>query len=232
MPYCSTLLLYGTSYAPGSTQSFYYYSCRAQSAPAVIAFQTTFDSTTTSSAATATTTQTSSASTSTTSSSASSSVSSVQTPSTNSLQSTQVSSVALPSTKAEIISSSPNIASSTIAAPSTTSASHATSNGLSQTSQIGIAVGVSIGVCILLAAVAFWFFRSRKAKADNRWLNQPSQTFPTYLHHLDGNKAVQPFDYRSNSFRTNLSGKSAREGDAPYELSSTVKTHELPAGNH
>lgn len=231
MPYCSTLVLYGTSYAPGSTQSFYYYSCQAQSAPAVIAFQTTFDSTTTASTSTVTT-QASSTSTSTTSSSASSSVSSVQTPSTSSLQSTQVSSAALPSTKAEIVSSSPNSASSTTAVPATTSASHAPSNGLSQTSQIGIAVGVSIGVCILLATIAFWFFRYRKARADKRWLDQPSQTFPAYLHHMDGTKAIHPFDYRSNSFCTNLSDKSASEGDAPYELSSTGRTHELSAGDH
>lgn len=230
MPYCSTLVLYGTSYAPGSTQSFYYYSCQAQNAPAVVAFQTTFDSTT-SSSATVTTTQAISTSTSTTSSTPSSSVSRAQTLSTSSLQSTQVSSAALPSTKAEIISSSPNSASSTIAASATTSASHAPSSGLSQTSQIGIAVGVSIGVCMLLASIAFWFFHHRKTKADRRWLDQPSKPFPTYLHHMDGTQVVHPFDYRSNSFRTILSGKSTGEGDALYELPSTGRTHELSTGD-
>ncbi|KAH0334348.1 hypothetical protein KCU81_g9504, partial [Aureobasidium melanogenum] len=244
LPYCSTLLLYGTTYAPGSTQSFYYYSCQIRSGPAVTAFQTTFDerdknaapATTTTSAssssssATTTTTEASSTSTSTTSSSSSSSESSVQTSPTSSLQSTQTSSGALPSTKANIISSSPNDASSTIAAPSTTSTNHASPNGISQTSQIGIAVGVSIGACILLASIAFLFFRHRKAKADKRWLDQPSQTFPAYLHHMDGSKAAHPFDYRSDSFRTNLSGKSASEG--AYELSSTGRTHELSAGDH
>ncbi|KAH0341649.1 hypothetical protein KCU83_g9593, partial [Aureobasidium melanogenum] len=240
LPYCSTLLLYGTTYAPGSTQSFYYYSCQIRSVPAVTAFQTTFDerdetaaSTTTSSAAptTTTTTEASSTSTSTTSSSASSSGSSVQTSSTGSLQSTQASSGTLPSTKANMISSSPSGASSTIVDPSATSTNHSSPNSLSQTSQIGIAIGVSIGVCVLLASIAFLFFRHRKAKADRRWLEQPSQTFPTYLHHMDGTKA-QPFDYRSDSFRTNLSGKSAGEGEAAYELSSTGRTHELSAGDH
>ncbi|KAG9592652.1 hypothetical protein KCU77_g6885, partial [Aureobasidium melanogenum] len=121
-------------------------------------------------------------------------------------------------------------ASSTIVDPSATSTNHSSPNSLSQTSQIGIAIGVSIGVCVLLASIAFLFFRHRKAKADRRWLEQPSQTFPTYLHHMDGTKA-QPFDYRSDSFRTKLSGKSAGEGEAAYELSSTGRTHELSAGD-
>jgi hypothetical protein len=42
-PYCSTLILYGTTYGSGYTQSYSYYGCLAESAPPVLAFQTTFD---------------------------------------------------------------------------------------------------------------------------------------------------------------------------------------------
>jgi len=121
-----------------------------------------------------------------------------------------------------------NLASSSIAIPSATATSQTSSNGLSQTSQIGIAIGASIGVCILLASLAFWFFRHRKAKADKKWLDQSPQNFPVYPHHMDSTKAGYPFDYRSDSQRTNLPGKSEGEVQETYELSSTGRLHELP----
>jgi hypothetical protein len=227
IPYCSTLVLYGQTYGPGSTQSYYYYSCQATTAPPVIAFQTTSDerdettsSATASTTSTTATTTASSSSISVTSSSTSSTVSSLGNTSAMSSPSTTQN-----PTKADGASSS------SIAIPSATATSQTSSNGLSQTSQIGIAVGASIGVFILLASLAFWFFRHRKAKADKKWLDQSPQNFSVYPHHMDSTKAGYPFDYRSDSQRTTFPGKSEGEVQETYELSSTGRLHELPT-NH
>jgi hypothetical protein len=71
--------------------------------------------------------------------------------------------------------------------------------------------------------------RHRKAKTQRQWLDQPSQNFSVYPHHTDSTKAAYPFDYRSNSQRTNLSGKSESGVEETYELSSAGRLHELPA---
>ncbi|THY43931.1 hypothetical protein D6C97_09093 [Aureobasidium pullulans] len=166
-PYCSTVLLYGTTYAPGSSYSFYSYGCLTKKLSDVVAFQTTLDeqaeattSTSASSAASltsvaeaASTSSTTSASSNSASASSSSSSETLQTPLAGSSTSSQAGAMASSS-------------------PSTSSAIPSPSSSLSQTFQIGIAVGASIGTSFLLAILAFLFWRHRKVKANKTWLDQ------------------------------------------------------------
>ncbi|THX27236.1 hypothetical protein D6D10_09513 [Aureobasidium pullulans] len=171
-PYCSTGLLYGTTYAPGSSYSFYSYGCLTKKLADVVAFQTTLDeraeatTSTSASSAASLTSVAEAASTSNTTSASSNSASASSSGSSETLQ-TPLAGLSTSSQAGAIVSSSPST-SSAIPSPSSTPSS----TTLSQTSQIGIAVGASIGFSFLLAILAFLFWRHRKAKANKKWLDQ------------------------------------------------------------
>ncbi|KAI5194054.1 hypothetical protein E4T39_08811 [Aureobasidium subglaciale] len=228
-PYCSTLLLYGTTYAPGSTYSFYFYNCQAKSVPMVIAYQTTLDERGAASSPVSSVLST----TATTEAAASSSS---DTSTQSGTPSSSASHSATTQTGAPVpIDTTPNgldTISTTSASGTPTTSSEASSGNLSQTSQIGIAVGVSIGVGVVLASLAFWFLRYRKAKNAQQCTHQRSQLQPSYVNHTVASKSLYPFDNRFSSFRTHSSGKSEVEGQALYELGATGRRHELAAGSH
>ncbi|THX20333.1 hypothetical protein D6D12_10418 [Aureobasidium pullulans] len=217
-PYCSTVLLYGTTHAPGSSYSFYSYGCLTKKLSDVVAFQTTLDeraeattSTSASSAASlisvaeaASTSSTTSASSNSASASSPNSSGTLQTPLAGSSTSSQAGAIA---------SSSPST-SATITSPSSTPSS----TTLSQTSQIGIAVGASIGTSFLLAILAFLFWRHRKAKANKKWLDQsPRSADQPYAE----NKSLHPFDHEFSSLRSDFSGFMGSEREVAFELAST-----------
>ncbi|THX06198.1 hypothetical protein D6D13_06667 [Aureobasidium pullulans] len=243
VPYCSTVLLYGTTYAPSSSYSFYSYGCLATSNAVVVAFQTTLDgraatttSSSTSASAAATTSSVAEASYTPTTTPSSSSTTSTSTSSSITTKSSQTTSSNLPVLSKVNTEASPTSV-GTISSPAASidpalPSSTMSPTGLSQTSQIGIAVGVSIGVGLLLAALGFAFWRHRKAKHDKRWHDQPSQSFPGQYYETGGNKSLHPFDHRFSSLRSTSSvGKSEILREAPYELSSTGRRHELAANN-
>ncbi|THV82254.1 hypothetical protein D6D27_08424 [Aureobasidium pullulans] len=219
-PYCSTVLLYGTTYAPGSSYSFYSYGCLTKKLADVVAFQTTLDeraeatTSTSASSAASLTSVAEAASTSNTVSALSNSASASSSGSSETLQTPYAGSST--SSQAGAIASSSPSTSATITSPSSTPSS----TTLSQTSQIGIAVGASIGFSFLLAILAFLFWRNRKAKANKKWLDQSPRSADQ--PHAE-NKSLHPFDHRFSSLRSASSGVS----EAPFELASTGKRHEL-----
>ncbi|OQD90020.1 hypothetical protein PENANT_c002G07112 [Penicillium antarcticum] len=80
------------------------------------------------------------------------------------------------STSASAASSSTATTSSTSSPASTSdaSSSSSSSSGLSQSASIGIGVGVGVGGALIIAALAFWFFRRRKAQKETPKGMQPS----------------------------------------------------------
>ncbi|THZ95027.1 hypothetical protein D6C83_09180, partial [Aureobasidium pullulans] len=190
----------------------------------------------TSASAAATTTSVAEASSTPTTTPSSSSTTSTSTSSSITTKSSQTTSSNLPVLSKVNTEASPTSV-GTISSPAASidpalPSSTMSPTGLSQTSQIGIAVGVSIGVGLLLAALGFAFWRHRKAKHNKRWHDQPSQSFPGQYYETGGNKSLHPFDHRFSSLRSTSSvGKSEVLREAPYELSSTGRRHELAANN-
>ncbi|KAI5269847.1 hypothetical protein E4T47_06689 [Aureobasidium subglaciale] len=234
-PYCSRLLLYGTTYAPGSSYSFYFYNCLTKSVPMVIAYQTTLDergaasSSVSSVLSTTEITETTASSILSTSSSSDASTQSGIPSLSASHSTTSQTETPIP---IETTSKRLDLTSATSASGTPTSSSEASSGSLSQTSQIGIAVGVSIGVGVVLASLAFWFLRYRKAKKVQQCTQQGSQFQPSYVDHTVASKSFYPFDNRFSSFRTHTSATSEMEGQALYELGATSRRHELAAERH
>ncbi|TIA51642.1 hypothetical protein D6C77_08789 [Aureobasidium pullulans] len=217
-PYCSTVLLYGTTYAPGSSYSFYSYGCLTKKLSDVVAFQTTLDeraeaTTSTSASSAASLTSVAEAASTSNTTSASSNSASTSSPNSSGTLQTPLAGSSTSSQAGAIASSSPST-SATIPSPSSTPSS----TTLSQTSQIGIAVGASIGFSFLLAILAFLFWRNRKAKANKKWLDHsPRSVDQPYAE----NKSLHPFDHEFSSLRSDFSGFMGSEREVAFELAST-----------